>query len=140
MLKFYDLINSDSFNYWKILTITVVWWWADVVRVVISLGFIHRPDLSCTNQNISEKCSVFIIMWKSKKKFLLVKLLFLHENVQHSTHCVTYFHLKVKIGCIYETSWPSYITRMMDEVQKSNNSHWKDNIIKLSPGFIIYQQ
>jgi len=43
--------------------------------------------------------------------------MFLHENVQHSRHCVTYFHIKMKIGCIYESSWPSYISRMMEEMQ-----------------------
>jgi len=41
-------------------------------RVVISLGFIHHPDLLHTIQNISEKFSVFIFMWRSMKKFLLV--------------------------------------------------------------------
>ena len=35
------------------------------------LGFIHHPDLH-TNQNISEKFSVYIFMWRSVKKFLLV--------------------------------------------------------------------
>jgi len=28
----------------------------------------------------------------------------------------------------------------MDEMQMSNNYHRKDNIIKFSPSFIIYQQ
>jgi len=32
------------------------------VRVVISLGSIHHPDLLYTNQNISEKFSVYIFM------------------------------------------------------------------------------
>ena len=32
---------------------------------------------------------------------------------------MTYFHLKMKIGCIYETLWPSYISRMMDEMHMS---------------------
>ena len=127
--------NIDNTGY-----ITVIWWWSDAVRVVISLGFILHPDLLYTNQNISEMCSVFIFMWRSMKKFLLVYLLFLHENVQQSRHCVTYFHLKMKTGSIYEISWPSYKTRMMDKMQMSNNYHQKDNIIKLSPSFIIYQQ
>jgi len=36
------------------------------------LGFIYHPDLLQTNQKISEKISVYIFMWRSVKKFLLV--------------------------------------------------------------------
>jgi len=74
------------------------------------------------------------------KKFLLVYLLFLHENLQQSRHCVTHIQLKMKIGRIYETPWPSYKSRMMDEVQINNNYYLKDNIIRLTPSFITYQQ
>jgi len=53
---------------------------------------------------------------------------------------MAHFHLKMKTGCIYETSWPLHKTRMMDEMRMRNNYHWKDNIINFSPSFIIYQQ
>ena len=76
--------------------IIVIWWWSDAVIVIICLGFIHHPDLLYTNQNISEICSVLIFMERSIKKFLLVQLLFFHENVQQSRHCVTHFHLRWK--------------------------------------------
>jgi len=36
--------NVDNTDY-----IIVTWWWCDAVITVISLGFIHNPDLLYTN-------------------------------------------------------------------------------------------
>jgi hypothetical protein len=88
--------NVDNTDY-----IIVTCWWSDAAITVISLGFIHNPDLLYTKPKHFRNVFCSHLHVKKYGKFLLVYLLFLHENLQQSRHCVMHIQLKIKIGRMY---------------------------------------